>query len=227
MTGNRATAGPAGTARRLGGHLVNVVLVLFTLLGLAYLAPSVMGYERYVITGGSMSGTFERGSLVLERKVPVEDLEVGDVITYLPPQDSGVRTLVTHRITKIRVDEEGRRVFRTQGDANPDPDPWRFSLTDTEQPVVEVAVPYAGYVFIALADRDTRILLVGGPAALIALGSLVQLVGALRSRLRERRRDETDETVPSRGGPVELASTSRGTPLRSVDHDTKTPALTH
>lgn len=162
----------------------NLVLVLVTLAGLAYLAPGVLGYERYVITGGSMSGTFEKGSLVLERKVPVAQLQVGDVITYVPPASSGVTTLVTHRITEISASPEGAQVLRTKGDANADIDPWTFTLTAPTQPVVDVAVPHVGWALIALADPQQRRLVIGIPAALVALYSLAQLALALRSGQR-------------------------------------------
>lgn len=172
---------PART-RRLAGYAANAGLVLVTLLAVAYVLPSLLGHERYVITGGSMAGTYDKGSIVFERAVPADELEVGDVITYQPPASSGVTTLVTHRIIAIGKDDAGRQVLRTQGDANPDPDPWRFSLTSGEQPVVAYSVPHAGWALIALADRETRMLIVGVPAALVALLSLGQLAGALRSR---------------------------------------------
>ena len=124
------------TARRVTSSAVNALLVVATLAGLAYLAPSLLGYQRYVITGGSMTGTIDKGSIVLEKAVPVADLAVGDVITYQPPADSGVPNLVTHRIIEIGTAEGGGRLLRTQGDANPQPDPWRFSLTAPTQPVV-------------------------------------------------------------------------------------------
>ncbi|MDC5699392.1 signal peptidase I [Intrasporangium calvum] len=185
---------PAATSHRRRGVrvvaiLTNVLLGLVTLAGLAYLAPGVLGYERYVITGGSMSGTFEKGALVLERVVPVEDLVVGDIITYVPPASSGVTTLVTHRITEISTSDTGSRVLRTKGDANADVDPWSFSLTAPTQPVVEVAVPHVGWALIALADRQWRMFAVGVPAGLVALYSLVQLVGAL---IPSRRRPQLD-----------------------------------
>ncbi|HWJ82904.1 MAG TPA: signal peptidase I [Nocardioides sp.] len=169
-------------ARRLLDHAVTLVLVVLTALAAAYLAPSALGYERYVITGGSMTGTYDKGSVVFEKVVPVEELQVGDVITYQPPASSGATTLVTHRIIKITEGADGRTVYRTQGDNNPDPDPWRFSLTSPDQGVVTFSVPYVGWALVGLADRDTRMLVIGIPAGLIALISLVQLVGALRNR---------------------------------------------
>jgi signal peptidase len=176
---------------RIGSALVNLVVLAATLAGLGYLAPSLLGYERYVITGGSMSGTFEKGSIAFEERTPVEDVKVGDVITYLPPADSGVTHLVTHRVISDKVLENGQRQLRTQGDANPDPDPWKFSLTEGTQPVVKATVPHLGWVFVAMADREIRMLVVGIPAVLIALMSLLELVkgvtGFVRGRRAERR----------------------------------------
>ena len=169
-----------GTARAAA----SLVLLAIVAVCAAWIAPSFLGMERYVITGGSMSGTFEKGSVVFSEPVPVDQLEVGDVITYLPPPDSGVTTLVTHRITAIRAGEDGARVLRTQGDANPDPDPWRFSLTAETQPVVRHAVPYVGHAFIALADRRVRIAVIGLPASLVALVALRDLVSAVNPRRR-------------------------------------------
>lgn len=172
---------PLTVVRTVAGWFTNLLLVAVVLGCAAYVAPGLFGYERYVITGGSMSGTFEKGSLAFEKRVPVVDLEVGDVITYLPPADSGVSTLVTHRLTSIEPGEGGALVMRTQGDANPDPDPWEFSLTSPTQPVVVRTVPHLGHVFIALANPQVRILVIGGPAALIALLALRDLIQALRS----------------------------------------------
>ncbi|WP_418607188.1 signal peptidase I [Georgenia sp. SUBG003] len=151
-----------------------------TLVAAIYLLPGLLGYERYVITGGSMSGTFEKGSVAFERTVPVSALEVGDVITYMPPAEAGVDNLVTHRISEITTGEGGAQLLRTKGDANADVDPWAFQLTDDVQPVVSFTLPYLGYVFMALADPAVRILVIGVPAGLVALRSLVDVVRALR-----------------------------------------------
>ncbi len=172
----------ATTARGLGRFLSSLVLLAVVAASVGYIAPSFFGYERYVITGGSMSGTFEKGSIAFEKPVPVADLEVGDVITYLPPADAGVSTLVTHRIVTAEPGDNGTRVFTTQGDANADPDPWEFTLTGGTQPVVQTTIPHVGHAFIALADRDTRMIVIGVPAALIALIALAQLGRAILGR---------------------------------------------
>ncbi|MEO7270013.1 MAG: signal peptidase I [Knoellia sp.] len=168
------------TAIRRCGRLLGSLLLLVVTIGCAaYIVPGLLGYERYVITGGSMTGSIDKGSIAFEKAVPVADLVEGDVITYLPPPDSGVSTLVTHRIIEIGPGAGGTTVLHTQGDANPDPDPWLFSLTSGTQPVVEHAVPWVGHVFIALANPQVRLLVIGIPAGLIALVALRDLVLAL------------------------------------------------
>jgi signal peptidase I len=173
--------------RRVARWSANLVIVLVIIGCAAWIVPSAFGYSRYVITGGSMTGTYDKGSVVFEKPVAADDLRVGDVITYMPPADSGVANLVTHRILKMQPAKGGGVLFTTQGDNNPDPDPWHFKLLSTHQPVVEHAVPHLGWAFIALADRETRMLLVGGPAALVGLLALVELVRALRERRRAAR----------------------------------------
>lgn len=156
-------------------YLVNLVSVTLTLFAAGFIVPMAFGLERYVITGTSMTGSYDVGSLVFEDVVPVSDLQVGDVITYLPPPDSGVTNLVTHRIVSIKGG-----VFRTKGDAVEKADPWRFRPGGSTQPRVVFSVPKVGHAFIALEDRSVRMALIGVPAGLVALLSLVQVLGALR-----------------------------------------------
>lgn len=155
--------------------IVNLGLGAVIVVAAGFVVPGLMGFERYVIVGGSMSGTFERGSVAFERLTPVEDLRVGDVITYQPPAESQLATLVTHRIASVRETRNGQHVFRTKGDANDDADSWTFVLPEGEQPRVEFTVPLVGYAFMAISDRETRMLLLGVPAGIVCLLALLDL----------------------------------------------------
>ena len=139
------------------------------------LLPALLGFERYVITGGSMAGTLDRGSIAFDRPVPVADLRVGDVITYRPPPGTASSALVTHRIVWAGRDRNGHRTFRTKGDANRAADPWRFTLTRPTQARVAFHVPYAGYPLAALAVRPLRMLLIGLPALMIGIAAAARL----------------------------------------------------
>ncbi|GGO84173.1 hypothetical protein GCM10011584_01100 [Nocardioides phosphati] len=143
------------------GWLGKAALLLGLALGLVLVVPALLGFDRYVITGGSMTGTVDKYSVVFEREVPVDTLAVGDVITYQPPADAPTHSLVTHRIISIGTSPDGRRVLHTQGDANPDPDPWRFELVQPTVNRMTFHVPYVGWPLIALADPQARRLLLG------------------------------------------------------------------
>src|SRR5262249_41136942 len=127
-----------------------------------------------VIVSGSMTGTYDRGSVVFDRVVPTSTLKVGDVITYRPPAESGIDHLVTHRIHAIAT-HKGVRVYRTKGDANAVPDPWTFTLPNATQAPVRFHAPSAGFAAPALSARRLRMLVVGLPALLIAVSSLASL----------------------------------------------------
>lgn len=139
------------------------------------LVPALLGLQRYVITGDSMAGAYDRGSIVFSEVVGADALRVGDVITYRPPRASGGDGLVTHRIVSIARGDRGRPVLRTRGDANASRDPWRFTLTGDEQARAVASIPYLGYAFAALGVREVRIAVIGIPALLVAAGLLAGL----------------------------------------------------
>ena len=145
--------------------LVSGALLALVSLGALILAPALLGYQRYVIEGGSMGGAVPRGSIAYEEVVPAGRIRVGDVITYRPP---GAQRLVTHRVTWIGHDRRGARLYRTRGDASPAPDPWRFRLAAPTQARLAFHVPVAGYALAALSIRAVRMAVIGGPALAIA-----------------------------------------------------------
>ena len=174
---------------RAGGWVVNVLLAAAVLLCALIVIPAVLGFHRYVIDGGSMEPAIPYGSMAYAREVPVEELVVGDVITFQPPPEFPVEQPVTHRIVEIEETPSGR-TFRTQGDANAAPDPWTMTLDSPTQPRVEFHLAYVG----------------------IHLHRTLDLVGALpphhRARGRSGRLDRRRALAGGRprGGPRESAA---------------------
>ena len=158
-----------------GKILSTSFLAVALLLAGLMLLPPLFGYQRYVITGGSMTGSIDRGSLLFSQKVPQAELKVGDVITYQPPRGAGPRELVTHRIVSIKHAHDGRLVFQTKGDANKIADPWTFTPDQRDQARAAFHVPYVGFVFAALGEQSLRVALLAFPAILIALLMLVRV----------------------------------------------------
>ncbi len=158
-----------------GGFTAIVVCAVF--------AAHFLGISFYVITGGSMEGAIPKGAVAIERRVPTSTLQVGDVITFQPPNTEGS---VTHRIIGIDADEAGRRVYATKGDANAAADPWRFTLDRPEQAKFAIGIPWLGYFLAFFTLRIVRTVLLAG------LG--VALLIALIVWLRESSEDAEDES---------------------------------
>ena len=163
---------PRSPRRRAARALATALCAACLLLAGLMILPGLFGYQRYVITSGSMTGTYDRGSVVFADVVPVSDLRAGDVITYTPPAGSGPDGLVTHRIVSISRDLFGRPLFQTKGDANETADPWTFTLDESTQARAVFHVPYVGYVLSVLAIREVRMVVIGIPALLIAVAVL-------------------------------------------------------
>ena len=182
---------PTG-ARRALRWAGAVATVLCLVLAAILLIPAALGYQRYVIVSGSMTGTYDRGSIVYDKEVPVADLRVGDPITYQPPANASPEKLVTHRIVWIGANKQGHETFRTKGDANETADPWTFTLDKPEQAKVAFSVPYVGYLLAGLSIPIVRMLAIGVPAVLVAL---LILGGIWRDAGEEARRRETQGPV--------------------------------
>jgi signal peptidase I len=164
------------------GGLGRVVLVAVVALLAAGFAPTLLGLDRYVLTGVSMEPSIHRGSLIFDEEVPVADLRVGDVITYVPP---GAVHPLSHRIVSIAL-RRGERRYRTRGDNNPVADPAPFTLPHPTQARVRFSIPYAGWPFIAMSRPGLRVWLVAVPAFLLASWALLGVWREGGEILRER-----------------------------------------
>jgi signal peptidase len=157
-------------SRRLLG---SAALVALAGLGALILVPALLGFERYVITGGSMGATIPRGSIAYAKVVPAGRIRVGDVITYRPP-GAARHPLVTHRVVWAGRDARGARIYRTRGDANRVADRWTFRLAGPRQARVVFHVPGVGYVLAALSVRWVRVAVLGVPALAIAFAAFAR-----------------------------------------------------
>jgi len=148
---------------RTASRWVRLLVVLGICLPVTMLAllPICFSLDRYVVTGGAMGPSLSRGTLLVERAVPVSDLRVGDEITFHVRHVDGDRR-VTRRVLAVH---DGQ--VTTKADAAPAADPWTLDEHYANVGRVVVAVPWAGYCYL-LAGRV-------GPVA----GAGLVLVGAV------------------------------------------------
>jgi signal peptidase len=167
------TTSPHRPAQTSWGRLLMLVVILGPVTVLVLL-PIGLGLQRYVMSGDSMDGAIGKGSVVFERSVPVNDLRVGDVITYQAPETAPAGGRVTHRIVDIGPDG-----IRTQGDTLPARDPWTLRPDRPTVSRVVFSLPWVGYAYLVILHPHTWVLL---PVSLALLGML--LVGEVARRRR-------------------------------------------
>lgn len=106
---------------------------------------ALFGYRYYTVLTGSMEPTYKVGDMIFVKLTEGKDVNVGDVITFNPSQDSDA--YLTHRVTEKLENYEGTETtcFRTQGDANNAQDSF---LIDESRVigVVKFGIPGLGYV---------------------------------------------------------------------------------
>lgn len=95
--------------------IVIVVALLYTVVNLAGNngISTILGHTVGSVQSGSMSGTFEKGDIIVSKQIDGEEVKEGDVISfwYHDPQADQI-IVVTHRVIELR--DDGKIV--TQGD---------------------------------------------------------------------------------------------------------------
>lgn len=158
-------------------------------LGIAavMLVPAVLGFERYVIRTGSMTGSIDAGSLTFNKPVPAADVRVGDVISFVPPAGHDVDGMITHRVHELIQGRGAVPVIRTKGDANKDVDTWSFIPRDGMVSRVEGHLPAIGRVYAELNTKQGRTIVFAIPGLIIAFSVLAGLWREAGADARRRR----------------------------------------
>lgn len=198
-----ASAEPAEEPEEESGKLeklsrgFNVFLSVFTALMVGFIAyimvcsakgkpVNVFGRSLLTVVTGSMEPSLHTGDYIYVKKVPADELEVGDIITFRSEESDVSGKLVTHRI--IEITPEGN--FVTKGDANTIADSKRIRQD-------QIIGKYTGkakfFKWInSFADRRKILLiLVIIPMTLIALYE-VRTISKLGETVREKQEADSE-----------------------------------
>jgi len=130
-------------ARKKGSFSPWAVVAVFSLLLVGF-STGLFGVHPRLIGSGSMSPNLMVGDIVITQYVPVQDIQVGDVISFREYDQS-----IIHRVIKILNDAD-QISFITQGDANNISDP-RITSSNYEGKVV-FTIPKIGWVSIFIRN---------------------------------------------------------------------------
>lgn len=123
---------------------LKISLIVIRNICLAFLITLVFafatGFKFLNILTGSMSPTMPVNTVVMIRNIPIEQVEVGDVVTFKMGKSN-----VTHRVKEINNSGKNTVLF-TQGDAAQNQGTRETVTKDNFVGVVVCHFPYLGYL---------------------------------------------------------------------------------
>ena len=192
--------------RRVVSILTTVVMVAALLLAALMVVPTLLGFERYVIVSGSMVPTIPVGSVVYDEVVPVGDIEIGDIITFVPPPEYGIDDPVTHRVVKI-TSPARTAATRASGSSRPRGTRTRTSTrgrwcsTAPTRPATSATSPTSGMSTWRSRSAGSRSWLIAIPSIALIVYIIVTLWRVSGDGVREQRRREQEQAGARRTRP--------------------------
>ncbi|MBE6574181.1 MAG: signal peptidase I [Ruminococcaceae bacterium] len=164
-------------------RIISVIALLFFVFSFLLLLFSLFavrsdialfGYRFFYVTTESMEPDIMAGSLIIAEETPIDDLKVGDIISFVS-DDPDIKGLInTHNIHKI--DNSGvSPVFTTKGTNNPTADKYPVYPENIKGRVVYNSHTL-GEIFRFLSKRWVSFCLTVVPIAIIVLINLVDFI---------------------------------------------------
>ncbi|MFJ3383706.1 MULTISPECIES: signal peptidase I [unclassified Curtobacterium] len=167
------------------GASTGLLLLVAGLAVVLIVVPKASGSMPLTVLTQSMEPTLPPGTLLVVRPTPIEDIRVGDVVTYQIV--SGQPAVISHRVVSIASSSDGSRTFVLKGDNNAAPDAQPVTAAQVRG-VVWYSVPEVGYVNqLVNGSRSWLIPTVAG--VLLAYGAVMVTIGIVSASRRRRARD--------------------------------------
>ena len=141
-------------------------------------------FNAYVVETGSMIPEILVKDVVLTKKIPTEDIKVGDVITFISSDPRLPGITITHRVIDIYADPvTGEIEYKTQGDNNNVAD---ATLTPSFNVLGKVILklPKLGYLQDFLVDMSGWIYVILLPCLAIVSYDIMKLLKTIGKRTK-------------------------------------------
>jgi signal peptidase len=164
------------------GLSTGLLLLVAALAVVLIVVPKATGSMPLTVLTQSMEPTLPPGTLLVVRPTPVDDIRVGDVVTYQIV--SGQPAVVSHRVVSVSSSSDGERTFVLKGDNNAEADPAPVTAVQIRG-VVWYSVPEIGIVNqVVNGSRSWLIPAVAG--VLLTYGAVMMTAGFVSSARRRR-----------------------------------------
>ena len=144
-------------------------------------APMIFGLKPEVVTTGSMSPTYNIGTIIYYKKVDQSEIQVGDAISY--HMNNG--EIVTHRVIEI---ENGNYI--TKGDANNIKDASPVPYDRVAGKIVGPVIPWLGF---AVAFINTHIFVIFIVVGILLAEFLLSNIKRDKISVSEKGQEEKEE----------------------------------
>ncbi|UXN25723.1 signal peptidase I [Curtobacterium flaccumfaciens] len=176
------------------GLSTGLLLLVAGLAVVLIVVPKATGSMPLTVLTQSMEPTLPPGTLLVVRPTPIDDIRVGDVVTYQIV--SGQPAVVSHRVVSVSSSSNGERTFVLKGDNNAEADPAPVTAVQIRG-VVWYSVPEIGIVNqVVNGSRSWLIPAVAG--VLLTYGAVMMTAGFVSAA--RRRRAGTSRAGTSRAG---------------------------
>lgn len=161
-------AAPKSMLGKIWSAFTWLLVAVVVLIAMALVGVRLFGFKPFAVLSPSMTPKYGVGDLVYALPTDPEEIEVGDVLTFVANAEG---TIVTHRVAE--VDRENR-CFYTKGDANESRD-GNPVVYENAVGVVRFSLPKMGYVSSYLTSESGRYAAIAAVLALILLMILPEL----------------------------------------------------
>ena len=183
VTGSTVTGWKAVVRAVVLGLSTGLLLLVAGLAVVLIVVPKATGSTPLTVLTQSMDPTLPPGTLLVVRPTPVEDIRIGDVVTY--QITSGQPAVISHRVVSVASSSDGSRTFTLKGDNNALADPAPVTAAQVRG-VVWYSLPDIGLVNqLVNGSRSWLIPAIAG--VLLAYGAVMVTIGIVSVARRRRR----------------------------------------
>lgn len=165
------------------GVSTGLLVIVAGLAVVLIVIPKATGSTPLTVLTQSMEPTLPPGTLLVVKPTPLEDIRIGDVITYQIV--SGQPAVISHRVVSVESSSGGGRTFVLKGDNNAEPDSSPVTAAQVRG-VVWYSIPEVGYVNQLV--NGSRGWLIPAVAGILLAYSAAMITIGVTSSVRRRRR---------------------------------------
>lgn len=138
--------------------------------------PSIGGYSFFTVESNSMYPTLKKGDFIVDKKVNIDKLKAGDIISYFA-SEKGTNIIKTHRIEYITF--EDTYLITTKGDNNNTIDSVIVTEVDYVGKYNDIRIPLLGYLIDFLKSTFGFLFCILIPLAIIFIYQFVDVIKLL------------------------------------------------